>query len=58
MGPWAFDCVFKESARSAPSPWIGIKTVRSQLKSLYQKMGVKKQQDVIRILLSGVMQIN
>lgn len=36
---------------------VGIETVRSQLKSIYFKMGVKKQQDVIRTLLSGVMQV-
>ena len=34
---------------------VSIETVRSQLKSIYQKMGVKKQQDVIRVLLSGAM---
>lgn len=36
---------------------VSVDTVRSQLKSIYHKMGVKKQQDVIRILLSGVMQV-
>jgi DNA-binding CsgD family transcriptional regulator/PAS domain-containing protein len=33
---------------------VSIETVRSQLKSIFTKMGVKKQQDVIRILLSGI----
>ena len=32
---------------------VTVDTVRSHLKSLYAKMGVNKQQDVIRILLSG-----
>lgn len=32
---------------------VSIETVRSQLKSIYSKMGVSKQQDVIRVLLSG-----
>ncbi|ACE83643.1 helix-turn-helix transcriptional regulator [Cellvibrio japonicus] len=36
---------------------VSIETVRSQLKSIYIKMGVKKQQDVIRILLSGILNI-
>lgn len=36
---------------------VSVDTVRSQLKSIYYKMGVNKQQDVIRILLSGVMQV-
>lgn len=36
---------------------VSIETVRSQLKSIFTKMGVKKQQDVIRILLSGIHQI-
>lgn len=36
---------------------VRIDTVRSQLKSIYYKMGVNKQQDVIRVLLSGVMQV-
>lgn len=36
---------------------VSVDTVRSQLKSIYLKMGVKKQQDVIRTLLAGVMQI-
>lgn len=36
---------------------VSVETVRSQLKSIYEKMGVKKQQDVIRILLSGVLQL-
>ncbi|MCG8437902.1 MAG: helix-turn-helix transcriptional regulator [Pseudomonadales bacterium] len=31
---------------------VSVDTVRSQLKSIYSKMGVKKQQDVIRVLLS------
>jgi DNA-binding CsgD family transcriptional regulator/PAS domain-containing protein len=33
---------------------VSIETVRSQLKSIFTKMGVKKQQDVIRVLLSGI----
>jgi DNA-binding CsgD family transcriptional regulator/PAS domain-containing protein len=36
---------------------VSIETVRSQLKSIFIKMGVKKQQDVIRILLSGILHI-
>ncbi|WP_287961952.1 helix-turn-helix transcriptional regulator [Alcanivorax sp.] len=32
---------------------VSIDTVRSQLKSIYSKMGVNKQQDVIRVLLSS-----
>lgn len=36
---------------------VSIETVRSQLKSIFTKMGVKKQQDVIRVLLSGIHQI-
>lgn len=35
---------------------VSIETVRSQLKNIYAKMGVNKQQDVIRILLSGALQ--
>lgn len=34
-----------------------VDTVRSQLKAIYSKMGVSKQQDVIRTLLSGAMQV-
>ena len=34
-----------------------VDTVRSQLKAIYSKMGVNKQQDVIRTLLSGAMQV-
>lgn len=37
----------------AESQGVVVDTVRSQLKSLYAKMGVNKQQDVIRTLLSG-----
>jgi len=37
----------------AESQGVVVDTVRSQLKSLYVKMGVNKQQDVIRVLLSG-----
>lgn len=33
---------------------VSIETVRSQLKSIFTKMGVKKQQEVIRVLLSGI----
>lgn len=36
---------------------VSIETVRSQLKSIFIKMGVKKQQDVIRLLLSGILHI-
>ncbi len=36
---------------------VSVDTVRSQLKSIYSKMGVKKQQDVIRVLLSSA-QVN
>ncbi len=36
---------------------VSIETVRSQLKNIFFKMGVKKQQDVIRILLSGIFHI-
>lgn len=36
---------------------VSIETVRSQLKSIFTKMDVKKQQDVIRILLSGILHI-
>lgn len=32
-------------------------TVRSQLKSVFMKMGVNKQQDVIRVLLGGVLSV-
>ena len=32
---------------------VSVDTVRSQLKSIYSKMGVNKQQDVIRVLLSS-----
>lgn len=32
---------------------VSVETVRSQLKSIFTKMGVNKQQDVIRVLLSG-----
>lgn len=35
---------------------VSLETVRSQLKSIYSKMGVSKQQDVIRLLLSGHIQ--
>lgn len=34
-----------------------LETVRSQLKSVFAKMGVRKQQDVIRILLAGALGI-
>ncbi|WP_421705522.1 helix-turn-helix transcriptional regulator [Alloalcanivorax xenomutans] len=37
---------------------VSVETIRSQLKSIYLKMGVNKQQDVIRTLLSGVVQIS
>lgn len=37
---------------------VSIETVRTQLKSIFQKMGVSKQQDVIRVLLSGVLRVN
>lgn len=37
---------------------VSIETVRSQLKSIYGKMGVNKQQDVVRLLLSGVLRAN
>jgi DNA-binding CsgD family transcriptional regulator/PAS domain-containing protein len=36
---------------------VSIETVRSQLKNIFVKMGVKKQQDVVRILLSGIFKI-
>lgn len=36
---------------------VSLETIRSQLKSIYLKMGVNKQQDVIRTLLSGVVRI-
>lgn len=32
---------------------VSIETVRTQLKNIYTKMGVNKQQDVIRLLLAG-----
>lgn len=34
---------------------VSIETVRSQLKSIYSKMNVNRQQDVVRLLLSGVL---
>lgn len=37
---------------------VSIETIRTQLKQIFQKMGVSKQQDVIRVLLSGILQIN
>lgn len=44
-------------AQISESNGVSIETVRSQLKSIFTKMGVKKQQDVIRILLSGILHI-
>lgn len=36
---------------------VSIETVRTQLKNIYTKMGVNKQQDVIRLLLAGHTQL-
>lgn len=37
---------------------VSIETVKTQLKNIYSKMGVNKQQDVVRLLLSGVLRAN